>query len=195
MTSTFMLVAEGLVAVLLVACMVTCARLGRRIARLQADEASMRAVIAELVQATDNADRAITGLRVTLGECDRTLAERLRTAERYAADLANQVEAGETVMNRIMQIAENSRRAAPSEPVSVAAPSPAPAPAPPRPAPARAAAPEPIVAPRRPAAAPRPAYDPPPAPVAAPASASTSARISAAAELLAERVARRVARP
>ncbi|WP_372425115.1 DUF6468 domain-containing protein, partial [Salinarimonas chemoclinalis] len=116
MTSVLMFLAEILVAVLLVACMITCARLGRRIARLQADEASMRRTIGELVTATDNAERAIAGLRATLGECDRTLAERLRTAERYAADLASQVEAGESMMGRIMQIVENSRRAAAAPP-------------------------------------------------------------------------------
>jgi hypothetical protein len=172
MTSVLMLFAEILVAVLLVACMATCARLGKRIARLQADETAMRRTIGELVQATDNAERAIAGLRATLGECDRTLAERLRTAERYAADLASQVEAGETMMGRIMQIVDNSRRALAPEPAPVAPP---PAPAP------RSA---PLAAPRAEA---------PPAP-ARPAPPATSERISQAAELLAERVARRVGR-
>jgi hypothetical protein len=51
-------------------------------------------------------------LRTTLGDCDRTLADRLRTAERYAADLATQVEAGETVMERIAQIVDASRQVA-----------------------------------------------------------------------------------
>ncbi|MGP9822540.1 DUF6468 domain-containing protein, partial [Salinarimonas sp. NSM] len=146
MTSVLMFLAEILVAVLLVACMVTCARLGRRIARLQADEASMRRTIGELVTATDNAERAIAGLRATLGECDRTLAERLRTAERYAADLASQVEAGESMMGRIMQIVESSRRAAAAPPApSVAQPqphresAPRPQPVPPQPLPGAAA--------------------------------------------------------
>ena len=57
-----------------------------------------------LITATDNAERAIAGLKSTLGDCDRTLEERLRTAERYAADLAAQVEAGQAVMERIGQI-------------------------------------------------------------------------------------------
>lgn len=185
MTSVLMLFAEILVAVLLVACMIACAKLGRRIARLQADEAAMRRTIGELVQATDNAERAITGLRATLGECDRTLAERLRTAERYAADLASQVEAGESVMGRIMQMVDNSRRAA--------AP-----PAPQRVAPQPAAAPVAahLAAPRREAiVVPQPAPPVAAAPAPArPAAAGTSERISQAAELLAERVARRVGR-
>src|ERR687894_771301 len=86
--------ADGLVAVLLAATIVTSVRLSRRITRLKADEAALRQTIGELVQASETAERAIAGLRTTLGECDRTLADRLRTAERYAADLAEQVAAG-----------------------------------------------------------------------------------------------------
>lgn len=135
MGSMLLLFAEILVAILLVATVVTCVRLSRRITRLQADEASMRKTILELVAATDNAERAIAGLRATLGECEKTLAERLRTAERYAADLAEQVEAGENVMSRMMTIVDSSQAARRAE----AAPAPAPAPVhrePPAPEPA-----------------------------------------------------------
>ena len=76
----------------------------------------MRKTVGELMLATETAERAIAGLRTTLGDCDRTLADRLRTAERYAADLADQVEAGETVMSRIAQIVDASREAASCEP-------------------------------------------------------------------------------
>jgi hypothetical protein len=103
------LVADLLVAVLLAATIVASIGLSRRITRLKADEEAMRRTIAELMHATETAERAIAGLRTTLGDCDRTLAERLRMAERYAADLATQVEAGETVMDRITQIIEASR--------------------------------------------------------------------------------------
>jgi hypothetical protein len=125
MSPVIILLADILVAVLLAASIVTSVGLSRRIARMKADEAAMRAIIGELVQASGTAERAIAGLRSTLQDCDRTLAERLRTAERYAADLAEQVEAGETVMGRIMQIVDASRRAA-------GMPEPAPAAEPPR---------------------------------------------------------------
>ncbi len=105
-----MLLADFLVAVLLVATIASSLALGRKITRLKSDEAAMRKTIAELVLATETAERAIAGLRTTLGDCDRTLADRLRTAERYAADLASQVEAGETVMERIAQIVDASRQ-------------------------------------------------------------------------------------
>src|SRR5215210_2866794 len=126
MSTILNLVADFLVAILLVATIVSSVGLSRRITRLKADEVAMRTTIAELMLATETAERAIAGLRTTLGDCDRTLADRLRTAERYAADLASQVEAGETVMGRIAQIVESSRQAASCEP------RPEPAPAPPK---------------------------------------------------------------
>lgn len=101
---TINLIADALVASLLVATIITCYILAKRIERLKADEAGMRQTVGALVTATDNAERAIAGLKNTLGDCDRTLEERLRTAERYAADLAAQVEAGQAVMERIGQI-------------------------------------------------------------------------------------------
>ncbi|KMO10431.1 DUF6468 domain-containing protein, partial [Methylobacterium indicum] len=76
------ILADLLVAVLLVACISTSVGLGRRITRLKGDEAAMRQTIGDLMMATESAERAIAGLRSTLAECDRTLAERLRVAER-----------------------------------------------------------------------------------------------------------------
>jgi hypothetical protein len=113
MSFTIALVADILVAMLLIATISTCIVLSRRIERLKADEGAMRRTIGELLAATDSAERAISGLKLTLNDCDRTLAERLRTAERYAADLSAQIEAGEQVMSRISKIVEASRLVAP----------------------------------------------------------------------------------
>lgn len=98
------LAADVLVAILLVASIVSSVRLSRRITKLKADEAALRQTIGDLVMASSTAERAIVGLRATLDECDRTLTERLGTAERYATDLAAHVEAGETVIARIASI-------------------------------------------------------------------------------------------
>ncbi|WP_375463962.1 DUF6468 domain-containing protein [uncultured Methylobacterium sp.] len=103
------LAADGLVAVLLVATIVSSMRLSRRIAQLKGDEAALRQTIGDLMVATATAERAIAGLRGALDECDRTLAERLGTAERYAADLSAQVEAGEGVISRIGAIVAQVR--------------------------------------------------------------------------------------
>ena len=110
MSAFAMIVADLLVAVLLVATIASSVALSRRITRLKADEAAFRQTIGDLMLATERAERAIAGLRTTLGDCDRTLADRLRTAERYAADLAEQVEAGESVMGRIAQIVGSTRQ-------------------------------------------------------------------------------------
>lgn len=111
------LAADVLVAVLLVASIVTSVRLSQRITRMKADEAGLRQTIGDLMVASSTAERAIAGLRVTLDECDRTLADRLGTAERYAVDLAAHVQAGETVIARISAIvsqAQPARIAAPA---------------------------------------------------------------------------------
>lgn len=110
---TITLIADALVASLLVATIITCYVLAKRIERLKADEGAMRQTIGALISATDTAERAISGLKLTLGDCDRTLAERLRTAERYAADLAAQIDAGQTVMDRIGQIVSAATMIAP----------------------------------------------------------------------------------
>jgi phosphoglycerate-specific signal transduction histidine kinase len=129
MSPLLTLVADALVAVLLAATIVSSVALSRRITRLKNDEAAMRRTVAELMQATETAERAIAGLRTTLGDCDRTLAERLRVAERYAADLAAQVQAGETVMERIGRIVQSSRQIAQAAEAAPALPAP-PVPAP-----------------------------------------------------------------
>jgi hypothetical protein len=115
MSASFGIAVDLLVAVLLVATIVTSIGLSRRVARMKADEAAMRTTIGDLVMATDSAERAVATLRATLGDCDRTLGERLRSAQHYSADLADRVQAGETVVARISQIVESSRRATASE--------------------------------------------------------------------------------
>ncbi|WP_430912917.1 DUF6468 domain-containing protein [Methylobacterium sp. sgz302541] len=115
------LAADILVAILLVATIVTSMRLSRRIAQLKGDEAALRQTIADLMSASGAAERAIGGLRAALAETDRTLAERLGTAERYAADIAVQVQAGESVLARIGAIVAQAQ----GRPAPVPAPAPA----------------------------------------------------------------------
>ncbi len=75
------LFADLLVAVLLTATIVTSLRLSKRIGQLKGDEAALRSTIGDLMVATHNAERAITGLRSALDECDRTLADRIQSAQ------------------------------------------------------------------------------------------------------------------
>lgn len=111
MSLTLSSVADLLVAILLVASIATSLRLSRRMARLRADETQMRQTIAELLVATDSAERAIAGLRATVAACDRTLGDRLRLAEATASRLGEDVAAGEAVIARVTRIADVTRRA------------------------------------------------------------------------------------
>jgi hypothetical protein len=105
----FGLMIESLVAILLLVTICYCLLLNRRLKLLKADEHSLKATIAELVAATESAERAIAGLKLTARECDQTLGERLRTAERLCVDVEQQIGRGEAICNRISRIVEAGR--------------------------------------------------------------------------------------
>ena len=112
MSHSFGLVIESLVAVLLLLTIGYCMLLNRRLKRLRADEKSMRAMIAELITATEIAERAIGGLKVTVRECDENLGAQLTAGTALSAKLTKQVAAGEAILNRLTQIALAARPAA-----------------------------------------------------------------------------------
>lgn len=114
--------ADLLVACLLVATIATSIRLSRRITAMKADEATMRATILELVQATERADVAIASLRKTVVETDQSLSDRLGAAARHTERLAEEVMAGEAVIERVSKIAAISRRLRDEETAREAAP-------------------------------------------------------------------------
>lgn len=105
MSNFFGFMIEGLVAILLVLTICYCALLNKRLKSLKADEHSMKAMISELFTATEIAERAITGLKVTIRECDENLGRQIEDAEKLAHQLTRQVEAGERVLSRITKIA------------------------------------------------------------------------------------------
>jgi hypothetical protein len=72
---------------------------------LKSDEQSLRATISELVTATEIAERAIAGLKLTVRDCDLGLGERVRSAERLTGELDRGLAAGRDVLNRVAQIA------------------------------------------------------------------------------------------
>lgn len=96
---------ESLVAILLLLTILYCVRLNAQLKRLKADEASMKIVIADLVTATETAERAIAGLKATVRETEQTLGERLQSADRYCAEIKQSIAAGADVLGRITQIA------------------------------------------------------------------------------------------
>ena len=108
---------ELLVALLLVLTISYCVTLNRRLKRLRNDEEALRATIAELITATEIAERAILGLKATAGDCDRNLAHRLREAERLSGELQHYVDQGEGVVGRLVKISD-AVRGAPTQPTS-----------------------------------------------------------------------------
>ncbi|WP_417582436.1 DUF6468 domain-containing protein [Pelagibacterium sp.] len=103
------LMIEIAVAVLLATTIGYCIVLNNRIRNLQADRAALQQMIADLVQATTMANGAIKGLRETAVEADEKLNTRLNEAERFAIELANHVNAGQAVMDRIAKITQAAR--------------------------------------------------------------------------------------
>ena len=110
---------DGIVAILLVLTIAYCIVLNRRLKLLRADEQSLRATISELVTATEIAERAIGGLKLTVHECDMGLGERLRKAERVGIEIDRAIVGGKDLVSRLSQIINAGRRAdEPTTPLS-----------------------------------------------------------------------------
>ena len=105
MSNALGLAIESLVAILLLLTISYCILLNSRLKRLKADEQALKATISELITATEIAERAIAGLKLTVRDCDQTLGERLRAAERFSGSIASQLKAGDQILKRLTQIA------------------------------------------------------------------------------------------
>jgi hypothetical protein len=102
-TLSFGLMIESLVAFLLLLTIGYCVILNHRLKRLKADEQALKATISELITATEIAGRAVAGLKATAQECDGTLGERMRAAERLAAGMERQLKAGELLLSELIR--------------------------------------------------------------------------------------------
>ena len=109
MSHFFGLMIESLVAVLLVLTIGYCTLLNNRLKRLRADEQSLKATISELITATEIAERAIGGLKLTVRECDENLGGRLSMADQVTERLTAQIVAGEQILTRLSRIAIAAR--------------------------------------------------------------------------------------
>ena len=103
---------ETLVAILLMFTIGYCMKLNRRLKVLKADEHALRATIAELVTATDMAERAIAGLKITARECDIGLGDRLIRGEGLCADLDRRL----VVAKQVLEYLPASRAATAAAP-------------------------------------------------------------------------------
>lgn len=109
---------ESMVSILLLMTILYCVRLNNQIRLLKADEQSLRATIAELITATEIAERAIGGLKATVREGEQSLGERIRRTETISVDLGRQLEAGEQLLSRLVRITEAGRPDAPPAPLA-----------------------------------------------------------------------------
>ena len=109
MNQFFGLAIESMVAILLLLTILYCARLNSRITLLKSDERTMRTTITELMMAVETAERAIGGLKNTMREAQDTLTAQLRDAEDFNQAMADNLKAGEDVLNRLRKIAHAGR--------------------------------------------------------------------------------------
>ena len=114
---------ESLVAILLMLTIGYCMLLNKRLKRLKADEHSLKATIAELITATEIAERAIGGLKHTVRDVNENLGTQLASAAEMSEQLKKQLSECDNVVRRLSKIAVAARP-------SAAEPEPAPVPAP-----------------------------------------------------------------
>jgi hypothetical protein len=115
MSHSFGVVIESLVAVLLLLTIGYCMLLNSRLKRLKADEHSLKATIGELITATEIAERAIGGLKLTVREVNEHLGDQLTSASKMSQQLKNQLAEGDNVIRRLSRIAIAARPAAEPE--------------------------------------------------------------------------------
>src|SRR5260370_30191915 len=87
MSHSFGIAIESLVAILLMLTIGYCILLNARLKRLKADEHSLKAVIAELITATEIAERAIGGLKLTVRDVNENLGSQLVSAAELSLQL------------------------------------------------------------------------------------------------------------
>jgi hypothetical protein len=111
MSHSFGIAIESLVAILLMLTIGYCILLNARLKRLKADEHSLKAVIAELITATEIAERAIGGLKLTVRDVNENLGSQLVSAAELSLQLKKQLAEGDAVFRRLSRIAIAARPA------------------------------------------------------------------------------------
>jgi hypothetical protein len=127
MSHSLGIVIESLVAVLLMLTIAYCMVLNSRLKRLKADEHSLKATIAELITATEIAERAIGGLKHTVRDVNENLGDQLTAAAHLSQQLKKQLAEGDNIVRRLSRIAIAARPGGEPEPESEPAPSNVPA--------------------------------------------------------------------
>jgi hypothetical protein len=109
MSHSFGIAIESLVAVLLMVTIGYCMLLNTRLKRLKADEHSLKATIGELITATEIAERAIGGLKLTVRDVNENLGNQLNAATQMSQNLKKMLAEGDHVIRRLSRIAIAAR--------------------------------------------------------------------------------------
>ena len=109
MTHSLGMMIEALVALLLIVTIGYCMLLNARLKRLKADEHSLKAVIGELITATEIAERAIGGLKLTVRDVNEHLGSQIAAATEMSEYLKQQLVEGDQVVRRLSRIAIAAR--------------------------------------------------------------------------------------
>jgi hypothetical protein len=115
------IVIESLVAALLMLTIGYCMLLNKRLKLLKADEHSLKATIAELITATEIAERAIGSLKHTVRDVNEHLGDKIASATDISEQLKKQLLEGDNVLRRLSKIAIAARSPA-AEPAPASAP-------------------------------------------------------------------------
>jgi hypothetical protein len=118
MSHAFGIAIESLVAILLLLTIGYCMLLNSRLQRLKADEHSLKATIAELITATEIAERAIGGLKHTVRDVNENLGNQLTSAAQLSLQLNKQLSEGDNVIRRLSRIVVAARPAPGPEPAA-----------------------------------------------------------------------------
>ena len=118
MSHSFGVAIESLVALLLLLTIGYCMLLNARLKRLKADEHSLKATIGELITATEIAERAIGGLKLTVRDVNENLGNQLTSAAQLSQQLKKQLAEGDDVLQRLSKIAIAARPASAPEPAA-----------------------------------------------------------------------------
>ncbi len=103
------LIVETLVAVLLATTIGYCVVLNHRLKRLHSDRDQLRKMVTDLMSATTLANAAIQELKATAQEAEIGLETRLGEAEKFGIELANHVNAGQQILDKISRITTAAR--------------------------------------------------------------------------------------
>lgn len=110
------IIVETAVAILLATTIGYSIILNQRLKRLHSDRDQLRKMVADLVQATSLANAAVSELKTAAVEADTVLQGRLQEAEKFGIELANHVNAGQQIMDKIARITTTARSVQPGAP-------------------------------------------------------------------------------